>query len=84
MTTQSNLGPLMTLILTLTAERKHADNVIHSSPAKVVNSLLFVRLIVDSLRQRPIRNTKPSGRVYRIDSSKVCRASSSVLKRSAT
>ena len=73
MTTQSNLGPFMTLILTLTAERKHADNVIHSSPARVVNSLLFVRLIVDSLRQRPIRNTKSSDRVYRIACAQVSR-----------
>lgn len=81
MKTQSNLGPFMTLILTLTAEGKHADNVIHSSPAKVVNSLLFVRLVVDTLKQRSVRNTKSSSRVYRIGCAQLSRLSSSGLKR---
>ena len=58
MTTQSTLGPFMTLILTLTVRGNHADNVIHSSRAKVVDSLLFVRLVVESLRQRHVRNTQ--------------------------
>jgi len=66
MTTQCTLGPLMTLILTLTAAGRRADNVIHPSPAGVVKSLLFARLLNETLRQKPAGYANPNGRVYRI------------------
>ena len=73
MTTQSTLGPFMTLILTLTARGKHAANVINLSQAELVNSLLFAQLLTEVLRRKPVRYANPSGRVFRIGSSQECR-----------
>ena len=66
MTTHSTLGPLMTLILTLTADGTCADNVFNPSPAGVVKSLLFARLLIETLRQKPVGYAKPSDLVFRI------------------
>jgi hypothetical protein len=68
MTTQSTLGPFMTLILTLTDERKHADDVIHPSRAGVVTSLLFARLVIEILSLKPAGYADPSCRAFRIGS----------------
>jgi hypothetical protein len=73
MTTQSTLGPFMTLILTLTAKGKHGANVTNPSPTGVVNSLLFVQVLTEILRKKPVGYANPSGRVFRIGSSKDCR-----------
>jgi hypothetical protein len=59
MTTQSTLGPFMTLILTVTARGKHAANVISFSQAEVVNSLLFAQLLTEILRKKPVRHANP-------------------------
>jgi len=66
MTTPSTLGPLTTLILTLTADGTCADNLFNPSPAGVVKSLLFARLLIETLRQKPAGYTNPSGCVFRI------------------
>jgi len=63
MTTQSTLGPFMTLILTLTARVKHAANVINRSQAEVVNSLLFAQLLTEILRKKPVRHASQWSRV---------------------
>jgi hypothetical protein len=66
MTTQSTLGPFMTLILTLTAKGKRADDVIHPSQEGVVKSLLFARLVIEFLRREPLGYASPNGSVFRI------------------
>lgn len=66
MTTQSTLGPFMTLILTLTAKGNCADNIIHPSQAGVVKSLLFARLLTEFLRTEPVGHANPNGRAFRI------------------
>jgi hypothetical protein len=73
MTTQSTLGPFMTLILTLTARGKHAAN--NLSQAEVVNSLLIAQLLTENLRRKPVRYANPIGRVFWIGSSWECRVS---------
>jgi hypothetical protein len=69
MTTLNTLGPFMTLILTLTAKGKRADNVIHPSPDGVVKSLLFARLVIEFLRKEPLGYAGPNGRVFRMGAS---------------
>jgi len=81
MTTQSTLGPFMTLILTLTVKGKRADNVTNPSRAAVVNSLLLLRLLTENLRQKSIGYANPGGSVFRIGSLRGCRVSLSGLKR---
>ena len=81
MTTQSTLGPFMTLILTLTAKGKHAGNVIYPSRVGVVKSLLLLRLLTENLRQKPIGYANPSGRVFQLGGLQECRASSPSFKR---
>ena len=66
MTTQSTLGPFMTLILTLTATDRYTGNVIHPSRAAVVDSLLFARLVIEILSLKPAGCATPSGHVFRI------------------
>jgi hypothetical protein len=81
MTTQSTLGPFMTLILTLTARGDVTDKVIHSSRVGVVKSLLLLRLLTENLRQKPVGYANPSGRVFQLGGLQECRASSSRFKR---
>jgi hypothetical protein len=73
MTTQSTLGPFMTLILTLTAKGKCAANVINPSPAEVVKSLLFAQLLNGIPRTKAVGHANPSSRVFRIGSLQDCR-----------
>ena len=66
MTTQSTLGPFMTLILTLTAKGKRAANVIHPSGDGTVKSFLFARLVIEILSLKPVGYANPSGHVFRM------------------
>jgi hypothetical protein len=81
MTRQTTLGPLMTLILTLTAGRKHAADVIYSSRAGVMNSLLFARLVIEVLKERPAGSANPTRRACRIGTSQASRVSSLGVQR---
>jgi hypothetical protein len=76
MTTQSTLGPFMTLILTLTARTKYAAAVTNRPPAGIVSSLLFAQLLVELLKRKPAGYSSPRARVFRIGSAQECRASS--------
>jgi hypothetical protein len=76
MTTQSTLGPFMTLILTLTAKRQRAADVMNVSPAEVVKSLLFAQLLNGIPTTKPAGHARPSARVFRIGSSQECRVGS--------
>ena len=76
MTTQNTLGPFMTLILTLTAKGRRAADVVNASPAEVVKSLLFARLLTEIPRTQPVGYANPSGCVFRIGSSQGCRVGS--------
>jgi hypothetical protein len=76
MTTQSTLGPFMTLILTLTAKTKYAATVTNRPPTGVVSSLLFAQLLVEILKRRPTGYASPSARVFRIGNPQECRVGS--------
>jgi len=73
MTTQSILGPFMTLILTLTASAKHTANAMNPSPAGVASSLLFAQLVNELRSKKPAGYASASARVFRIGSSRDCR-----------
>ena len=73
MTTQSTLGPFMTLILTLTAKGRRTAVVVQASPAEVSKSLLFAELLTAMLKTKPVEHTSPSARVFRVGSSQVRR-----------
>jgi hypothetical protein len=73
MTTQSTLGPFMTLILTLTAKGKYAANVLNLPQAKVVYGLLFVQLLAEIPNTNPAGLASPGARAFRIGSSQDCR-----------
>ena len=62
MTTQSTLGPFMTLILTLTATTKYAAaTVTNRPPAGVASSLLLAQLLVELLKRKPAGYASPGG-----------------------
>jgi hypothetical protein len=71
MTTQSKLGPFITLMLNLTAKGIQVASVANRHPASVVNSLLLAQLVTEVLRRKP--GGYPSARVFRIGSSQDCR-----------
>jgi hypothetical protein len=72
MTTQSILGPFMTLILALTAKGKYAADVLNLPQARVVYGLLFVQLLAEIPNTNPARPASPGARVSRIGSSHDC------------
>jgi hypothetical protein len=76
MTTRSTLGPLTTLILTLTANGNGIDDVIRPSQTAVVNSFLFARYVIEISSLRPVGYTNPGGHVFRVGSSQPFRVSS--------
>lgn len=76
MAAQRTLGPFMTLILTLTADKNGADDLISPSQAAVVNSFLLARYVIEILSLRSVGYAKPTGRVFRIGGSQLSRVSS--------
>ncbi len=77
MTTQSTLGPFMTLILTLTATTKYtAATVTNRPPAGVASSLLLAQLLVELLKRKSAGYASPGARVFRIGNAQECRAGS--------
>jgi len=74
MTTQSTLGPFMTLILTLTIKGKCAADAIHTSPAEVVKSLLLAQLLTEIAGTKSVGYSSTVARVFRIGSSATCRS----------
>ena len=81
MTTQRNLGPFMTLILTLTAKGNGADSVINPSHTAVVNSLMFAQLVIEIVSLKPVGYANPGDREFRLGGLQGCRASSPSFKR---
>jgi len=76
MTTQSTLGPFMTLILMLTAPPKHAATVSNLSASGLANSFLLAQVVIEILREKSTGHVSPSARVFRIGSSQECRVGS--------
>jgi hypothetical protein len=75
MTSQSTLGPLTTLILSLTVSDERAAQLTESAPAGVVTSFLFAQFLTDILSTRARRNARRGPRVFRIGNAQDCQTS---------
>jgi hypothetical protein len=69
MKTQATLGSLISLMLTLAAQVRHASNVPNHSRAKVVVRLLVFRFIARSLWRQHEEDARLSCMVFRFSSS---------------
>ena len=72
MTSRSTLGPITTLVLTLTITRDRVTDNANRCPAGMVKSFLFARFLNDILRKKPAGNPGSGALVFCIGSAQEC------------
>ena len=76
MTTQSTLGPFMTLVLSLALRTKRAAIATEATPETVSKSFLFAKILTEFLRRKPLGH---AGRMLAFSASTAHRNIGSIL-----